>query len=278
LVWDGDGNGDIGKGSGFASGVIQDITWYGIDPGDGHNGIVVQYVADVPVGQEYFEYNGTAVIFHISSSGMRASDMANSFTWFMAKQDQSVLSTMPVIGVHTFAGRNTMQMAPATVTLSGGSQTAMQRPNNIYVKNSLNVGNVSLNTGTSQNIGTFQKFTVSYSDLAAAVSNGPGFVIATLPANTVVLASYIKCTTAFNGGAIADYIVSVGWTDAGGDDAAFGTLDVFNTGASPYGQLNLLRDPANPTHVAVFAQSYGAFLNAATQGSVDIYLYTAVLA
>lgn len=116
------------------------------------------------------------------------------------------------------------------------------------------------------------KYTVVYSDLAAAALTN-SITLFTLPAGGVIHGVKIKHSTAFSGGSISAYTVSVGIV--GNTTKYAGTFDVFQaTGASTY---DLTQNFAGESHTAttaikVEAVSVGANLDQAVAGSVDIWV------
>lgn len=124
------------------------------------------------------------------------------------------------------------------------------------------------------------KYTVLYSALAAA-SPTNNILLATLPAKTVVHGSIVKHSVAFGGGTISAYTVSVGPV---GSLTLYtnGTLDVFQSVTDAHFLKYELPNNDIPafsgsTNVQIAATSTGANLNAATAGSVDVWLLTSLL-
>jgi hypothetical protein len=124
---------------------------------------------------------------------------------------------------------------------------------------------------------TWTKYTVAYTTLAAAaLTNSP--VLFALPAKGVISKVAIKHTAAFAGGAISDYTVSVGIT--GNLTKYASAFDVFQPVASNTAQISsggFIEDFTSTTNVLITATSVGANLDAATAGSVDVYVETSVL-
>jgi hypothetical protein len=128
---------------------------------------------------------------------------------------------------------------------------------------------------------TWTKYTVTYSQLAAA-SSVNSFDLVTVPAGTLVSKVIIYHTTAFTGGALSAYTLSVGYTNSPAEATAYSSeWNVFQAPATNLYFLtyaDLIRDFANPTTIALFANTNGGgYLNLATQGSVDVYLLTSTL-
>lgn len=123
----------------------------------------------------------------------------------------------------------------------------------------------------------WQSYTFSYTDLAAAALAN-SITLATLLPKQMLHAVVVKHSASFTGGAIASYRVSVGVTAA---PARYSTLfDVFqapgNSVAIASTSGNVENFAANTT-LLLSAVSTGANLNAATAGSVTVWLLTSVL-
>lgn len=123
----------------------------------------------------------------------------------------------------------------------------------------------------------WQSYTFSYSDLAAAALSN-SITLAALPAKTVLHAVCVKHSASFTGGAIATYRVSVGVTGA---PARYASLfDVFQAPGNAIAQFSAtgnVENFASSTNLLLTAVSTGANLNAATAGSVTVWLLTSVL-
>ena len=120
-------------------------------------------------------------------------------------------------------------------------------------------------------------YTATFASLsAAALTNS--ITLATLPAKTVLHAVAIKHDTAFSGGAIASYTVSVGI--AGTVDKYASAFNVFQAVGATVGQLShalFCENFSTTTPVLLSAVSTVGLLNAATAGSVTIWLLTSTL-
>lgn len=123
------------------------------------------------------------------------------------------------------------------------------------------------------------KITVTYTDYSTA-SNANNKNIFTIQAGTIVTAVKIKHSTAFTGGAISAYNVSIGTTGS----TIFFSGTQFDTFGAP-SATNYLFGPCaghtssanaeshtGTTQVVSRATCSGGLLNAATQGSVDLWL------
>lgn len=123
------------------------------------------------------------------------------------------------------------------------------------------------------NVARWIKITKAYTDFAtAALTND--IEIFSLPAKGVLHSAIIKHNTAFGGGSIASYSLSVGRT---------GSLDIWINGSSVTGAPSntvfyvseTFPTPINfgsVTSIRSQAISVGGNLNTATAGSVDYYL------
>lgn len=118
----------------------------------------------------------------------------------------------------------------------------------------------------------WRKYTVTYADLATAATTN-NITVATLPAGAVVEAVKIKHSTAFAGGAISAYTVSVGITGNLTKYAA--AYDVFQAVSATAMQLSTTQGTEShtaTTALKIAATSTGANLSAATAGSVDVWI------
>lgn len=95
----------------------------------------------------------------------------------------------------------------------------------------------------------------------------------TLPAKSVINAVVINPTTAFSGGGLTGYNISIGGTVSGVSNKYTSLASIY-TGASFTAINNLfgMESFSSSSVITVFAKSSGGNLNAATQGAVDIYL------
>lgn len=121
------------------------------------------------------------------------------------------------------------------------------------------------------------KFTFSYTDLAAAAASNQ-ITLATLPAGTVLHGVVLQHTASFTGGAIATYTVSVGLAAS---PAKYATaFDVFQAPGATVGQASFggyVENFAATTDVKLSAVATGGLLNAATAGSLTVWLLTTKL-
>lgn len=118
-------------------------------------------------------------------------------------------------------------------------------------------------------IPTWIKITKTYSDFASAgVTNTIN--IYTLPAKSVVHATIVNPTATFTGGTINAYALSVGLVTVADLAAA---VSLFTIPTRPFPSALTLAGKFGTTDtITATATSGVGLLNAATQGSVDIYL------
>lgn len=118
------------------------------------------------------------------------------------------------------------------------------------------------------------KITKSYTDFSTAgLSNT--ITLNTLAAKSVVSAVVMNPSTAFTGGLISAYTISVGMATAIDLMPASST---FTTSARPFSSNLIMAGSVGTTQiVTVTATSVTGLLNAATQGSVDIWILTSTL-
>lgn len=127
------------------------------------------------------------------------------------------------------------------------------------------------------NIPIWIKYTVPYTSFSVAYTTADVQLLS-LPAKTVVEAVVIKQSAAFTGGAISAYTLSVGIT--GGLDKYASAFDVFQVASSSTAQAShdmFVEDFTSATSIRIAATSTGANLNAATAGSVDVWVQTSTL-
>lgn len=120
-------------------------------------------------------------------------------------------------------------------------------------------------------------FTKTYTDLAAA-STTNNIQIYSLPAKGVIHAAYIKHSQQFTGGTLTTYHVSVG--PAGNLTKYAPSFAVYLGVSDTNFQLSSVVGSENfgsATSIRLQASSAGANLNAATQGSVDVWLLVSTL-
>lgn len=143
----------------------------------------------------------------------------------------------------------------------------------LYVKasGSGNTGWVSMPTNDG-NTPVWVKVTKTFGNLSAAALTNDIEVLS-LAAKGVIHAVKIKHSAAFTGGAIAAYTVSVGIV--GNLTKYAPAFDVFQAPGSTVMQISNLIGTENQgaaTSIRLAATSTGANLNAATSGSVDIWI------
>jgi hypothetical protein len=118
----------------------------------------------------------------------------------------------------------------------------------------------------------WDKYTLSYADLAAAALQNDVALFG-LPARGMIKDVVIKHSAAFGGGSIASYTLSVGI--AGNFTKYAPAFDVFQAPGNTVFQLSTVQGLENfgaVTPIRAQAIATGANLNAATQGSVDIWV------
>lgn len=123
----------------------------------------------------------------------------------------------------------------------------------------------------------WQSYTFSYTDLAAAATSN-SITLAPLLAKQALHAVVIKHSASFTGGAIATYRVSVGV--AGAPERYASLFNVFQAPGNSVAQFSSsgnVENFASNVNLTLNAVSTGANLNAATAGSVTVWLLTSVL-
>lgn len=120
------------------------------------------------------------------------------------------------------------------------------------------------------------KYTVTYSDLSAA-STTNDVELFSLPAGGVIHGVKIKHSTAFSGGAISAFTVSVGITGTLAKYAS--AFDVFQAVSNTAQQVSSTVGTENhgaSTSIKIAATSTGANIDQATAGSVDVWVMWSV--
>jgi hypothetical protein len=172
--------------------------------------------------------------------------------------------------------------ASSLATLSGSSlvvqnpASANATPGNAVIP--IADGSGDLDVGfVPDRVGRWFKFTKTFGDFSTAGLTNDIEVLS-LPVRGVITKVVLKHTTAFSGGAIASYTVSVGITGNFIKYAA--AFDVFQaTGNTVFGFNNLQNMENFGAAVSIRAQATatGANLDQAAAGSVDIYVHYSVL-
>jgi hypothetical protein len=116
------------------------------------------------------------------------------------------------------------------------------------------------------------KYTKTYSDLSTGATTND-IALCSLTAKGVILGIIVKHSTAFVGGAISAYAISIGIV---GDLTKYaGVMDVFQAVAdTTFWTIPAFgaEDFGSATSIRLAATSTGANLDAATAGSVDVYI------
>lgn len=170
-------------------------------------------------------------------------------------------------GVATLNGSSLVVQNPASANATPGNATIPIADAN----GDLDVGYVP------DRVGRWAKFTKTFSDFSTAGLTNDVEVLS-LPARGVIQKVVIKHTTAFSGGTIASYTVSVGISGNFTKYAA--AFDVFQaTGDTTFGFNNLqnMESFGAATSIRAQATATGDDLDQAAAGSVDIYVLYSVL-
>lgn len=128
---------------------------------------------------------------------------------------------------------------------------------------------------TPTKVPTWLKITKTFTDFATAgLTNS--ITIYSLPAKGIIHAVQLNPSTVFSGGAIASYTISVGIVGTVAKYAA--ATNVFTGATLPaISVLPGIESIGSATDIKATAISTVANLDAATQGSVDIWLLVSVL-
>lgn len=119
---------------------------------------------------------------------------------------------------------------------------------------------------------TWVKYTFTYADFSTAATTN-SLDLLSLPAGGIIQGVKIKHSAAFTGGAISAYTIQVGIVGTLNKYAS--AFNVFQAPGNTVQQLSTTAGTENggaATAIKVTATSTGANLNAATAGSVDIWV------
>lgn len=165
-----------------------------------------------------------------------------------------------------------------TATAAAGTLTGTTLNSSVVTSSLTSVGTIATGiwngtpiTSTYLPVGipTWVKITKSFSDFSTAGLTNT-ITLATLPAKTIVTASAIYPSTPFTGGLISAYSISLGIASAVDLMPASST---FTTPTRPFASnLAVAGIQGGTQAVTATAISVTGLLNAATAGSVDIYL------
>jgi hypothetical protein len=122
------------------------------------------------------------------------------------------------------------------------------------------------------------KVTKTFTDFSTAGTTNTINILNALPAGSVVHAVKVWNTTTFSGGGIATYQLSVGVS--ANHSKYLPTKSLFTQPTTPFIAFNTTADQTESqtatAQLTATATTTGANLNAATQGSVDIYVLVSV--
>ena len=178
----------------------------------------------------------------------------------------------------TLDNQNTTDASSSTtgaVKTAGGLGVAKK----LYVGTDANIGGTLSTAGLVQTGNTatpyWRKYTFDYDDFSTASTNND-IALFTLPAKGYIDDIVITNTTSFSGGSISAYTLSVGIS--GNLDDLKSAFDVFQTsGAVDSSKIGKIYSTSSTTSIRLAAISTGANLNAATAGSVDVWVKYSVL-
>ena len=120
---------------------------------------------------------------------------------------------------------------------------------------------------------TWKKYTFTFTDLAVA-DTFKQVTLFSLPAKSVIRSIVIHHTTPFTGGALSDYTLKVGISS---DITKYASAwSVFPASSGTYFfqlfHADEIENMTSSTNILLTAESVNDFLNAATQGSVNVYV------
>jgi hypothetical protein len=134
---------------------------------------------------------------------------------------------------------------------------------------------MAITVGELTSIPQWKKITKSYSDFSTGALTNTIDLIA-LPAKAIITGCVVKHSTLFSGGLIATYTISVGITGTLAKYAV--AFDVNQAVSATASGVNILSGfEYGATTIKATAVSTVGQLNAATQGSVDIYLKVSIV-
>ena len=121
------------------------------------------------------------------------------------------------------------------------------------------------------------KTTLAYTDFAAAALTNT-ITLTGISAKTMIHQTVIKHSTAFSGGAIASYTVSIGVAGSNSKYAVpFNVFQAVSNTARSITQADDVESFTGSSTIQATATSTGANLSAATTGSVDVWLLISLL-
>lgn len=123
------------------------------------------------------------------------------------------------------------------------------------------------------------KVSKAYTDFSAAARTN-SITILSLPAGGIITAVKLKHSTAFSGGAISAYTISVGVGSTTYVAKYLGAFDVFQaTGATVFAVSGTVDSESHSgaVNITATATSVGADLDAATAGVVDFWISYAIM-
>lgn len=203
--------------------------------------------------------------------------VVNSNTQWFESANVAVLGTDAVIFRSAWVVGPTIATDNALVRFDGTTGRLVQN-SGVTVDDSGNITATNLSgTNTGDAPPLWIKYTATFTDLSAAATTN-SIVLFSLPAKTMIHQVIIKHSVAFSGGAITAYTVAVG--DAGNLNRYTVPFDVFQAVGDTtrsITQVNDLESFTNATNILLTAASIGANLDAATAGSVDIWVMATLL-
>jgi len=148
---------------------------------------------------------------------------------------------------------------------------------NVFTAGNTFQGRVTGNGAAANNLPVWRKVTKTYANFSAAAASST-ITLFTLPALGVIHQVVIKHSTAFTGGALTGYTVSVGTAEKNNKYAsAFDVFQTVDNAALQSAVGGFVENSGSGVLITATATATGAQLNAATQGSVDIWVLCSVL-
>jgi len=148
---------------------------------------------------------------------------------------------------------------------------------NIFTADNEFQGKITGDGAEPNNLPVWRKITKTYADFASA-ANTNTVTLFTLPAMGIIHQVVIKHGAAFTGGALTGYTVAVGTADKNSKYASpFDVFQSVDNAALQSAVGGFMENSGSGLLITATATSAGAQLNAASQGSVDIWVLCSVL-
>lgn len=178
------------------------------------------------------------------------------------------------------AGTISANLSGSATAIDGVTVTGTPSTGQVITATSSTTADWQTPSGGSGNGPTWTKYTATYQDLALNSGGGSTSVydIAALDAKEIVHGVVIKHSTAFAGGALTSYTISLGVI--GSEIKYASVFDVFTSVTPTNAQISSglnMESFTSQEALTLFVTSTGDTLNNAAAGSVDVWILTSTL-